>query len=28
MTMGLGDTNKPIPIAGNSANEAFFSEFL
>jgi hypothetical protein len=28
MTMELGDTNKPIPIAGNSAKEAFFKEFL
>jgi carboxylesterase type B len=28
MTMELGDTNKPIPITGNSAKEAFFSEFL
>jgi hypothetical protein len=24
MTMELGDTNKPIPIAGNGAKEAFF----
>jgi para-nitrobenzyl esterase len=28
VTMELGDTNKPIPIAGNSAKEAFFTEFL
>jgi para-nitrobenzyl esterase len=28
MTMELGDTNKPISIAGNSAKEAFFTEFL
>jgi para-nitrobenzyl esterase len=27
-TMELGDTNHPIPIAGNSAKEAFFKEFL
>jgi carboxylesterase type B len=28
MTMELGDTNKPISIAGNGAKEAFFTEFL
>jgi para-nitrobenzyl esterase len=28
MTMELGDTNKPIPVAGNSAKEAFVREFL
>jgi para-nitrobenzyl esterase len=28
MTMELGDTNKPIPIAGNGAKESFFTELL
>jgi len=28
MTMELGDTNKPISIAGNGAKESFFTELL
>jgi hypothetical protein len=28
MTIELGDTNKPISIAGNGAKESFFTELL